>query len=258
MISDVNKISINGSSGFVGKYLKSSLTKNGFNVASLKSVLEFKQTVDYESYLLETLKNTQTVIILGWDTRNRRLDAQIDSMLQTIELIKFCIKESIKIIFVSTFNSSNYSQSNYCRMKFEVESFLRNSEYPNFYIIRPGLLYDENMNTSSRRTHFSFLNLQINFRNPIIKVSFQSLFDFTNNQIIPILNGRVLDVTEVGGELRHLQIPLKAKSKYVAFYINSNFFLKILRWLSPIHLNFFNMYDSFVSVIEKSHGVKNQ
>ena len=237
MISDVNKISINGSSGFVGKYLKSSLTKNGFNVASLKSVLDFKQTVDYESYLLETLKNTQTVIILGWDTRNRRLDAQIDSMLQTIELIKFCIKESIKIIFVSTFNSSNYSQSNYCRMKFEVESFLRNSEYPNFYIIRPGLLYDENT---------------------IIKVSFQSLFDFTNNQIIPILNGRVLDVTEVGGELRHLQIPLKAKSKYVAFYINSNFFLKILRWLSPIHLNFFNMYDSFISVREKSHGVKNQ
>jgi len=258
MINEINKISISGSSGFVGKYLKSSLMKNGFKVASLKSVLDFEQTFDYESYLLESLKNTQTIIILGWNTRNRRLDAQIDSMLQTIELIKFCMKESIKILFVSTYNSSNYSQSNYCRMKFEVEGFLRNSDYPNFYIIRPGLLYDENMNTSSRRTHFSFLNIQINFRNPVIKVSFQSLFDFTNNQILPILNGRILDVAKVGGELRNLQIPIKSKSKYVAFYINSTFFLKILRWLSPIHLNFFNMYDSFVSVIEKSHGVKNQ
>ncbi len=258
MVNKLSKISISGSGGFVGKYLKTSLMKNGFDVASLNSVLDFKQITDYEGYLHESLKDIKTIIILGWDTKNRRLDAQIDTMLQTIELIKICIKESIQIIFVSTYNSSNYSQSNYCRMKFEVESFLRNSGYPNFHILRPGLLYDENMNTSSRRTQFSFPNVQIKFRNPIIKVSFQSLFDFANNQILPILNGRILDVSEVGGELRNLQIPLKVESKYLVLYINSKFFLKILRGLSPMHLNFFNMYDSFVSVTERSYGAKNQ
>ena len=89
-------------------------------------------------------------------------------------------------------------------------------------------------------------------------MSFQSLFDFANNQILPILNGRILDVSEVGGELRNLQIPLKVESKYLVLYINSKFFLKILRGLSPMHLNFFNMYDSFVSVTERSYGAKNQ
>ena len=256
MISNINKISINGSSGFVGKYLKSSLMKNGFNVASLKSVLDFKQTVDYESYLLENLKNTQTIIILGWDTRNRRLDAQIDSMLQTIELIKFCIKESIKIIFVSTYNSSNYSQSNYCRMKFEVESFLRNSGYPNFYILRPGLLYGENMETSSRRTRISFLNFQIKFRNPNIEVFLQSLFDFTINIIIPVLKGQQISSAQIGGEFRNLQIPLIEKSNSLKIYINSNFFLKILKLLSSFSTNFYNLYDSFLSVSETGENVK--
>jgi hypothetical protein len=107
MISDINKISINGSSGFVGKYLKSSLMKNGFNVASLKSVLDFKQIVDYESYLLESLKNTQTIIILGWDTRNRRLDAQIDSMLQTIALLLILTRNQ-KLRFLTWIHSNLY------------------------------------------------------------------------------------------------------------------------------------------------------
>ena len=120
MISDNNKISINGSSGFVGKYLKSSLTKNGFDVASLKSVLDFKQTVDYESYLLESLKNTQTIIILGWDTRNRRLDAQIDSMLQTIELIKFCIKLLKFIYYCCCLDLINYKIKNFLIIKYVV------------------------------------------------------------------------------------------------------------------------------------------
>lgn len=258
MVKKDTKVLITGSNGFVGKYLKSALIKSGFEVNPLKSFLDFNRYETYENYLDDSLIDSQSIIVLGWETRDRRLNAQLNTMLQTIELLKLCINKSIHIIFISTFNSSINSQSNYCRMKFEVESFLRNSGFTKYNILRPGLLYGDRFETSSKRTNFSFFNIQINFQKPKLFVYQQSLFTFTNNQIIPILNRSQPKLSQVIEELSELRIPLKEKKNYIKIYINSRSFLKILKFLSRINLNLYNLYDAFISVSETSNFEKYQ
>ena len=95
MVKKDTKVSITGSNGFVGKYLKSALIKSGFEVNSLKSILDFNLYETYENYLVDSLIDSQSIIVLGWETRDRRFNAQLNTMLQTIELLKLCTNTAI-------------------------------------------------------------------------------------------------------------------------------------------------------------------
>ena len=103
-------IAITGANGKIGSKLTKELKNLNLNFIKLNQIeLQDESTIE----LNLGGKHIDTIIDLGWDTKNRETLFQNACAMKSINLSRYCHKKNIKYIFLSSFTAINPKKSQY-------------------------------------------------------------------------------------------------------------------------------------------------
>jgi len=172
----------------------------------------------------EENKVPKFLIHCGWDTRVRTLDAQSNSMSETLKIAQYCREHEIKMIFISSQSAVLGTQSNYGAMKFAAEKLVAEHDGMS---LRPGLiLFDPLAGVQKKLCALSLYGIRIKLY-PNVKMTVITVRDLIQFLMSIVDEGALRkSQAEVGNEL--VSINSLTNSSRHRFYVVIPIPLKLL------------------------------
>lgn len=234
------RLGITGSGGYVGTKLIKKLEVEFENIEVVK--------LSSRSQLLdETINNLpeiQKVILLGWDTKNRKINAQLSAAKNNIRLIKECEKREISCLFISTSLASSNSHSNYSYTKALVEQFIELQNLKFIEVTKPGLLVDSGPKTENFR-HLKKTPLGIELTGCKQKITIINIEDFFNGVIFPFIKGE--NNVQLEGREYDVKIPLQSDAP-IFIKLSGSLIHEFLGKLKNLNNKLYSIWDSYENI----------
>lgn len=254
-------ILITGTNGYLSQNLFNYFKSNNYNVYSTSRKVIDSSTIyfnlrDKSEFKLENLK-IDYLIHCSYERSTKYKNERNINLNGSLRLFKFAKKNNINLIYISSLSSSPFANSNYGKIKYEIEKI---SLKYNYTVIKPGLLYSEknssgvygNIEKFIKILPFIFLpkgNLKSQYLCKIIEINkvVQSIID---NRLV---KARVLSISEENPiTLENLcrNIAKQNNKKIKIIFINHKIIFYIIKLLEFFRINFGIRSDSLLSLTD--------
>lgn len=153
------KIVVTGANGYLGKIIVDYFSAKNFECISLVrnpiKENEYKFVLGEKFEFEQVFEGAEWLIHAAYDFSANKFwkKSYFINVLSSVELFKLASKHNTKLILISSVSSFEHCKSNYGKSKFLLEEFLI-SLHGNNFIIRPGLIFGEQMGGIAKSLSF--------------------------------------------------------------------------------------------------------
>ena len=250
-------ILVTGTSGFIAKQLIKYLMQKNFNVISTSQSLGDKSIYfNFNKFSKKDLNlpKFNYLIHLAYARKNSFIEEKKINYESSKILFELAKKNKAKIIYISSFISSDISLSNYGKIKYKIENL--SSQY-NALIIKPGLVYNskslEGLFGNIKKIILNFpivfypSGLNKTFCLCDIEVLIHKIFKYIIDNDETIFN-KLNDEKEFNLKILLYQLANDNRKKTILIPINYKIIFYVLKFLEFIHLKPKFKSDSLMSL----------